>query len=227
MVTIDEQVLAYEASRARIDELVRDLDEGQLKTTVPCCPAWSVKDLVGHVTGVLEDRASGRLPTQGTFEAWTDEQVVRHRDQPIAQVLDTWRELPVLPNQDAPTMASLSYDAVTHEHDLLGALGVAGDRSTDSVRVGAARATERMGSILADSQAPGVLLETEDGERELAGGAAPIGLTTTRYWLMRLVAGRVSRPQAGQLGWDGDPSPVLAALFADGFFTLQPVDVPR
>jgi uncharacterized protein (TIGR03083 family) len=224
MSTIDDQVTAYGASRARIDALVRDLDDDRLVTVVPCCPAWTVKDLVGHVTGVLEDRNEKRLPTGG-FEGWTDAQVARHRDEPIAVVLDRWHALAVTPDDAVPSMAALSFDAVSHEHDLCQALGVTGHRESHSVRVGSDRARERMGSLLSQSDAPGVDLSVEDEEILLEGGATPIGLKTTHFELMRLVTGRLSRRQATALAWDGDPNPVLDVLWADGFFTPQPVDV--
>jgi uncharacterized protein (TIGR03083 family) len=224
MATIDEQAAAYEASRERIDGLTRSLDDAALATTVPCCPAWSVKDLVGHLTGLLEDRTEGRMPAGG-FGEWTAEQVARHRDQPIGAVLDAWRAIDVEKNDAPPSLAALSFDVVTHEHDLRHALGIEGDRASDSVRVGAERAGERMSSMLQGASAPGVIVTTEDGIQLVEGTSDPIALTTTRYGLMRLVTGRVSRAQAEALSWSGDAAPVLDALFADGFFTLQPVDV--
>jgi uncharacterized protein (TIGR03083 family) len=224
MSTIDDQVAAYDASRGRIDALVRDLPDDRLGVVVPCCPAWTVKDLVGHLTGVLEDRTEGRLPTGG-FEGWTDTQVDRHRDEPIGAVLDRWHELKAMPDDAVPSMAALSFDAVSHEHDLCHALGVVGHRESHSVRVGSDRARERMGSLLSLSAAPGVELTIEDEEILLEGGAAPIGLTVTHFELMRLVTGRLSRRQAMALAWDGDPDKVLDVLWADGFFTPQPVDV--
>jgi hypothetical protein len=224
VTTINEQAEAYESSRARVDALTRELDVGRLATNVPCCPKWSVKDLVGHLTGVLEDRVANRLPSGG-FEEWTSAQVGRHRDEPIGVVLDTWRGLPVERNDDVPSLTSLSFDVVTHEHDAYHALGVPGDHDTFSVRVGSERAQGRMSSMLTEAGAPGVRLTTEDGELLVDGGSAPIGLETTRYDFMRLVTARVSRAQATAMSWDGDATPVLEALFADGFFTLQPVDV--
>ena len=59
----------------------------------------------------------------------------------------------------------------------------------------------------------------------IEGASAPIALATSPYAFMRLVTGRVSRTQAEAMDWDGDPAAVLDALFADGFFTLQPADV--
>jgi hypothetical protein len=124
-----------------------------------------------------------------------------------------------------PSLAALSFDIVTHEHDIYQALGIAGDRSTDSVTVGAERARERISSMLTEGSAPGVLSVTEDGVHLAAGAETPIRLETSRYGLLRLATGRMSRAQAESLGWDNDPTPVLDALFADGFFVLQPYDV--
>jgi uncharacterized protein (TIGR03083 family) len=224
VATLDDEARAYEASRLRIDAIARGRTPDEVSTMVPCCPKWTAKDLVAHVTGVLEDRCANRLPSSG-FVEWTDAQVERHRDQTIDEVLDAWAALPVELNDDVPSLTSLSFDVVTHEHDLCHALGVRGDHHTFSVEVGSNRARGRMASMLADAGAPGVRLTTEDGEELLEGGAPPIGLQTTNYRFMRLVSGRVSPSQARALEWDGDATPVLDALFADGFFALQPVDV--
>jgi uncharacterized protein (TIGR03083 family) len=221
---MSELKTSYEASQQRIDAMTRTLDAPTLATVVPCCPAWSVKDLVGHLTGLLEDRRAERLPTSG-FSEWTAEQVQRHRDEPMGDVLDTWRDLPVDVSDAPPSLLALAFDAVTHEHDLCHALGVPGDMATDSVRIGARRAAERMASMLTSGGAPGVVVTTEDGDELIEGNGSPIALRTTRFELMRLVTGRMSRAQATSLAWDGDASNVLDALFADGFFTLQPSDV--
>jgi uncharacterized protein (TIGR03083 family) len=224
MSTIEEQTDAYQASRERIEALVRSLRVDQLASVVTCCPLWSVKDLVGHLTGVLEDRRAGNLPT-GSFARWTAAQVARHRDEPIGSILETWSGVASASVDAPPSMASLSFDAVTHEFDLYQALGVAGDRSTHSVRVGAERALGRMSAMLTEGAAPGVQVTTEDGTNLAEGGAAPLALETSRYSFMRMTTGRMSRAQAESLGWDSDPAPALDSLFSDGFFVLQPVDI--
>jgi uncharacterized protein (TIGR03083 family) len=224
MSTIEEQTDAYQASHERIDALVRNLNSEQLATVVTCCPLWRVKDLIGHLTGVLEDRRAGNMPI-GPFSDWTAAQVARHRNEPIESILERWNELSAASVDAPPSMASLSFDAVTHEFDLYQALGVAGDRSTDSVRVGAERALGRMSSMLQEGSAPGVEVTTEDGTNLAEGGAAPVALETSRYSFMRMTTGRMSRPQAEALGWGSDPAPVLDSLYSDGFFVLQPVDV--
>ena len=224
MSTEEEQNDAYRASHERIVTLVRNLNDEQLATVVTCCPLWSVKDLIGHLTGVLEDRRDGNMPT-GTFGEWTAAQVARHRDEPIESVLDTWAAVASASFDGPPSIASLSFDAVTHEFDLYQALGVAGDRSSASVRVGAERSLGRMSAMLSDGAAPGVQVTTEDGTHLAEGGADPITLDTSRYAFMRMTTGRMSRRQAEALGWGSDPAPVLNALYSDGFFALQPTDV--
>jgi len=104
----------------------------------------------------------------------------------------------------------------------LQALGIAGDRSANSVRVGAERALERMSSTLKEGSAPGVRVTTEDGTNLAEGATSPISLQTSRYSFMRLFTGRISRHQAEALGWGSDPTRVLDALHSDGFFVLQP-----
>jgi uncharacterized protein (TIGR03083 family) len=224
MSTTDEQTRAYEGSHRRIEALARQLNAEQRATVVPCCPLWTVNDLVGHLTGLLEDRRDGNMPS-GSFGDWTAAQVARQHDIPMSQLLDKWHELAALDIDGPPSLAALSFDIVTHEHDIYQALGMAGDRATNSVMVGAERARERMSSMLTGGSAPGVLATTEDGTQLSEGAEAPIGLETSRYALLRLATGRMSRAQAASLGWDSDPSPVLDALFADGFFVLQPNDV--
>jgi hypothetical protein len=95
MSTPDEQTNAYRASHERIDVLVRRLDVEQLATVVTCCPLRSVKDLIGHLTGVLEDRRDGNMPT-GSFGEWTAAQVARHRDEPIGSIWSGWGSDPTL-----------------------------------------------------------------------------------------------------------------------------------
>src|ERR1700689_4574757 len=195
MSSVEEQVDAYRASHERIAALVRKLNDEQLSTVVTCCPLWSVKDLVGHLTGVLEDRQAGNMPT-GSFSEWTAAQVARHRDEPIQSILERWDEVSALSVDAPPSMASLSFDAVTHEFDLYQALGVACYRSTDSVRFGVERALGRMSAMLTEGAAPGVRVTTEDGTNLAEGGAPPVALETSRYSLMRMTTGRMSRSQA-------------------------------
>jgi len=224
MSTIEDETNAYHQSRQRIDALTRTLSAEQLNAVVPCCPLWSVRDVVGHLTGLLEDRRDANM-SSGSFSEWTAAQVARQRDLSIENVLDKWNELATLEIDGPPSFGALSFDIATHEYDLYQALGIAADRATESVKIGAERARSRMSSMLSNGSSPGVLASTEDGTHLCEGSDSPIGLETSRYGFFRLTTGRMSRAQAVSLGWEADPSIVLDALFADGFFVLQPNDV--
>jgi uncharacterized protein (TIGR03083 family) len=219
-----DEIAAYVSARERIMSLVGGLDDAQLATTVPCCPRWTVKELVGHLTGVAEDRRDGRMPVGG-FEEWTDEQVARHQGETVDRVLASWAAFEPERSDAPPSLAALSFDVVTHEHDLCHAVSAPFDRDTESVRVGAQRAVGRIASVLEDAGAPGLMLRTEDGERQLDGNGRFLGLSADRLDIMLLVTGRMSERQAMALKWDDDPGQLLGLLFADGFFSLQPTDV--
>ena len=219
------RVDAYRASHERIAALVRKLNDEQLSTVVTCCPLWSVKDLIGHLTGVLEDRRAGNMPT-GTFDEWTAAQVARHRDEPIEAVLDTWTEVLSADADGPPSMASLSFDAVTHEFDLYQALGVAGDRSSASVRVGAERALGRMSAMLSEARRPGGAGHHRRRHEPRRRGC---GSDLARDVALHLHEDddRSDEPRAGRIAWDGGAirHRSSTALYADGFFVLQPTDV--
>jgi hypothetical protein len=51
----------YRQSRIRIIEIVRTLEDEALTTRAPGCPAWSVRELLAHLTGVAADVRAQRL----------------------------------------------------------------------------------------------------------------------------------------------------------------------
>lgn len=138
--TTGEVGAAYASCRGRIGELVRAAGDGKAKASVvPACPEWSVHDVVAHVAGVVADALAGRLDGVAT-DPWTAAQVDARRDRSVDEVLEEWET-------GAPTFEGLLdaigdpgrqavLDVVTHEHDIRGALGAAGARDSDAVRIG-------------------------------------------------------------------------------------------
>jgi uncharacterized damage-inducible protein DinB len=57
---------AYVETRRHLVEIARELSDDELGTTVPASPAWSVKDVVAHVTGI-----AGTSRTGGFRRSWT------------------------------------------------------------------------------------------------------------------------------------------------------------
>jgi uncharacterized protein (TIGR03083 family) len=181
--------------------LLAGLDETALAAQVPACPAWTVRDVLAHVTGVAADAAGGTY-FSGAADAWSDirlaaardewtaGQVQSRRDRPVEALLAEWAgwaatlepvlagTAPALPGSPGWLVSAPVADLAVHLHDVRGALRQPGDR---------------------DAPVTG------------------LGLRIYARWLgQRLdqaLSGRRSLGQVRALGWDGDPEPYLD-LFA-------------
>lgn len=205
----------YHQTHARIVELVSDSGPDGLAARVPACPAWTVRDLLGHVAGVAEDVLAGRIPPPPT-DADTAAQVERHRDLTFDELLTNWAET-VRPweaggDVDAPRPPLL--DIVSHEHDIRGALDRPGARHEEIVRV----VSDQLLDF--DPQVP-LTVEVEDAAVQLGPpGGDGLRLKTTRWEVLRWRMGRRSRRQMASMNWSGDPTPVL-----DDLSRFGPTDV--
>ena len=205
---------AYRGTRERIAELVRDLDESALATVVPACPEWTVKDVVAHVTGVVDDALAGRLEGVAT-DPWTAAQVGARRSAPIADIVAEWNEkapgFEALLDDLGPSGAQAVFDCVTHEHDLRGALRSPGARDSDAVAI----AMTFIGPTFASTGTP-ARLRTPRGE-SWGPEDAVASLTAEPFDIMRAASGRRSLEQIRAMDWTGDVDAVLPA-FAYGPF---------
>jgi hypothetical protein len=139
LVSPDEVAVAYTELRTRVIALLRDAGEGVADIPVPHCPAWTVKMATSHLVGVPEDVLSGNMAGV-TTEAWTQAQVDRHANDSLMSILDAWGATastidPMLPHFPVPVNSQFVFDACTHEHDVRAAIGQAGARDSQSVRV--------------------------------------------------------------------------------------------
>jgi hypothetical protein len=140
VATAADIAAAYAGCRARISALAAGLDEQQAGARVPACPAWAVKDVVAHLTGICADVLAGNIDGVAT-DPWTAAQVAARRDTPLARTVAEWSELgpqvealvPAFPLDAARQMLA---DIVTHEHDVRGALHEPGARDSDAVAIG-------------------------------------------------------------------------------------------
>ena len=85
---------AYADARRRLRELLAGLDETALAAQVPACPAWTVRDVVAHVTGVAADAAGGTY-FSGAADAWSDIRLAAARDVWTAGQVQSRRDRPV------------------------------------------------------------------------------------------------------------------------------------
>lgn len=211
-VPVRELPQLYVESQQRIAELVSGIGEDLLMTPVPCCPAWSVRDAVGHLTAVAEDALNGRLTGPPT-EKETAAQVERYAAFDADEVLVKWDELAAAlgPQLAEERSWPLYLDVLAHEHDIKGALGRPGNREDKGVLL----ASERLLRWLR----PPARLLVSSGELELLLGpetGEPIALCTTPFDSFRWRLGRRSRRQLSALEWEGDPTVLLDSLCAFG-----------
>ena len=209
---------AYAGCRQRIDEVVRSIGDEAAATPVPTCPGWSVKDVVAHVTGVVDDALAGRLDGVAT-DPWTAAQVEARRERSVSEILDEW-------NEKAPAFEQLLdvigdpgrqavFDTVTHEHDIRTAAGVGGGRESDALAI-ALDFAGRHFVTAAKEAGVDVAVRSSDGQTFGDADNASAVLSGTPFELVRTLSGRRSLDQVRQMDWTGDVERAL------GCFTWGP-----
>ena len=216
--------VAYAGVRQRINELVEGVSD-RTGDSVPACPAWRVRDLLAHVAGVVDDVLGGRLDGAGS-DPWTAAQVEARRTRPVEDVLAEW-------NEQAPQLEGvldsfgaaghqLVMDAVSHEHDLRGALGAPGARDSDAVVLGTDWLVRAYQGAAAANGHGGVQVVASDGSAAWAPvDDRPVVATVTAstFDLLRSFSGRRSESEVRALSWTGDVDAALPSL-AFGPFRL-------
>ena len=217
MSEIDHAAI-YHGVRLRITNLVRDLPADTLDSIAPATPAWRLRDIVAHLAGGTADIASGNLEGVASDE-WTRAQVDARRETPIEEVLDEWARCsgiiePMIPNFDPLMRAMALTDAVTHEHDVRGALCMPGERDSDAVAYAFRGVSGAIGAQRDDSGALRILHDA--GETVVGSGEPGATLRTSRFEIVRAAVGRRSCDQIAAWDWEGDarPETVVLARFA-------------
>jgi uncharacterized protein (TIGR03083 family) len=219
---------AYRGGRARLVALAAGLDEAQATTMVPGCPAWRVKDVLAHLTGICADVLAGNIDGVAT-DPWTAAQVARRRDRALDEIVAEWDELgpqveALIPAFPVDAARQLTTDLATHEHDVRGALGAPGARDSDAVEIGIHFVVPRFLTAAAETGCPPLRVHGGDTEWVTDGADPSTTLTAERFELLRALTGRRSAAQVRRLGWSDDPEPHLGA-FTFGPFTLARTDI--
>jgi uncharacterized protein (TIGR03083 family) len=222
---------AYAALRARVTDLVAGAlaaDRTAAERAVPACPEWRVRDVVGHLAGACEDVLAGRLDGVAS-EAWTEAQVSRHAEDDVTDLLRTWNtaaaELEEIVPQFPPAPAAQwVFDAVTHEQDLRGALGMPGARDSDAVGIGVTFLLHAFGGFVERAGLPSVGVRTEARSWAVGPEPAEVCFEVSEFELLRALAGRRTAEEVRALAVAGEPEPFLA-FFADGPLRLRAVSL--
>lgn len=202
-------VLAAEQGiRRRTIELLRSLDQAQLDSVVPTCPAWTVAELACHMYGVGDDILNGRLEGVGS-DAWTEAQVARNASMPIDELCDAWEDSAATFDEvmlaiPAPTNAQIVMDQATHEQDIRLAIGQPGGQDPETLRIAAEFLLEGV-----ERRDPAVAAEIEE-------------LDLSPFELLRSLTGRRSIAQLRSIGF---PIDAYLEHIADAPFSLTHVDV--
>lgn len=205
---------AYRTVQGRVDALLRGRTD-VCERAVPACPGWSVRQTVCHLAGTAQDVVAGNLANVGTDE-WTQAQLNRLAGHRLDEVLDLWAaatETVVEFVTDSPKLvgAQAVFDALTHEHDIRGALGEPGSRTADpAFAVAVGFLTTMTDRTIRRNGHPCLRLTTPTtGTTQLGDPArapAQIELELSDFEALRVFGGRRSRRQLANLPWDGDPA---------------------
>lgn len=203
----------YARGRARLTDLLASEPEDGWDRPVPACPGWTVRGVVAHLVGTVEDALAGRI-TGPPPEEVTAEQVARARTDAGSDLLARWDELsPAF--EDLVTAGEIwpaVLDVVSHEHDVRHALDRPGGR--DDPIVGAA--AEALVRVLAAPWTLEVVLPGGVTARSEPAPGPTYRVRTTAFEVLRLRLGRRSRAEVRHLAWDPIPPPDLTPLFVFG-----------
>ena len=209
-----DHVAIYRGLRMRVSELVCDLPDETLDQIAPATPAWRVRDIVAHLAGGTANIVSGDLDDVASA-AWTQAQVDARSDTPIGEVLDEWARCseivePMVGSFDPLMRAMLLTDAVTHEHDIRGAIGMPGERDSDAIAYAFRGLSGGIGARRGDAGAVRILHDA--GETVVGEGDLTATLRTSRFEIVRASVGRRSYEQIAEWDWEGDARPETVVL---------------
>ena len=215
---------AYGAARRRISDLALEASDEDRAKAVPACPAWSVKDLVAHLTGIATDMMRGNVGGAGS-EEWTAAQIEARRDHTIDEIVREWEVSGAqvegaLPHIHPAAAGGTVGDIVTHEQDMRGALERPGARESDGVEIATDTYVRWLGRRIREAGLP--TIEVRAGDRKLrAGKEEPAGsVSAGTYEMLRGLTGRRTKTEVEGFGWSVDPGPYIDIFSSYGYPSL-------
>lgn len=199
----------YLQSKDTVTSLVTEENQ---HTMVPACPEWTLRDLLGHQAGEIEDGLNGNMDDLGAPH-WTAAQVARHRHLDLDGVKAKWTAgLDAAGDAAAEMTGGAIADLVVHEFDVRGALGNTENRGGEIIAVSVPMYTGFLDGAFRANNIPALKLVTDVGETVIGEGEPAGELHTTGFELLRVATGRRSLDQIRALDWSVDPAPWLGAI---------------
>jgi uncharacterized protein (TIGR03083 family) len=211
--TPDEIADRYADARARMMTLAAGLTDEQAGLAVPGTPKWTVRDLLSHCVGCPIDLAAGRFEGAGE-EHWTQAQVEARSDRSVAELLAEWQDTTdtvetAIRAGDVPV--PVTFDILTHEQDLRGAIGAEPTPDGLAVRFVTDGFGARATKVAAKAALPPLRMTASDTGWSIGAPGGAHGEATEYEWA-RALSGRRSGGQVATFGWTGDPAPYLDLL---------------
>lgn len=229
---------AYQEMHQATLALLDGLSDAGLSTMIPACPAWTVRELIAHMTGTAADAVAARFPAVNPHGPWAERrtiidaftagQVTTRQAIPAGEVLGEWAKLvPVLakmlrgeqpfPDGSLPIINWMVVcDISAHHHDIRGGLGIPGNRESAGVGLSLQRYVAGVSQRIAAAGLPALRLCTERSEYVAGRGSPSTTVTATEWELFRALCSRRSPSQLRSLNWSGDPEIYLPLLPAYG-----------
>ena len=216
----------YAGLSADTMELVQGLTADEIAMRVPQSPDWSIREVIAHVVGIIDDILSDNLGAIGT-DAWTEAQVASRSDRTLDEVCAEWVAL-------APAFTALgtanpvmamraTADLVTHHHDIRQALDRSGHQDSPAIRLGLERYGPFFCERVAAAGLPIVRVEIKPDDHppiwQSADGEPAAVVRGSAFELLRAFSGRRSAGQVLAMDWTGDPEPYLAVVTPYGLPT--------
>ncbi|MDK1361089.1 hypothetical protein QNO00_12550 [Arthrobacter sp. zg-Y1219] len=207
----EEMLQAYLDGAARLIALARDAGDAKADTIVPASPAWSVRNVVAHLTSVASISVN-QLGWGDDVQATIDREVADRADSTVDSITKEWEALlgPLASMFAGHPSGPLVVDVVTHEHDVRAALGPeyqdhsAGLEEALSAMVGWVRYLGLVGE-------PGLLLKTPTSQALFGGPEIGCEVELPSDWeLFRLLGVRRSEEQLMAYPATGNKSLLLA-----------------
>jgi uncharacterized protein (TIGR03083 family) len=229
----------YDLTRKEVASFVSSLTPEDLDKRVPATPAWTIRDVIAHLTGDIVCTAKGDFPREffeslGSAEGiavlnrWTERQVEERRGRPLQDLLDEWEAATpavtsMMRGDTAWPEAIMSFaghilltDIGTHQQDIFGALGLKKDRDAAVIRIGVSTFIGGAGLRLQMTGGPSLRFVMEDKEA-VAGGGDPVAtVRAPRFEFFRAMSGRRNPDQIRAYDWEGDPEPFIPVFFPYG-----------
>jgi len=199
--TVDAAAL-YEDLRRELIAVLRAASEDDLERIVAASPAWRVRDVLAHVTGITYDL--NRQDLAGD----TDRQVARHRADPIEVVIAEWdREAPVFEEGlhlfGYPLGSHFVADLHAHLQDVRTTLGLARHDDPRTVLVALDFYLDDLDQGLRVDRAGSITVTAAREVHGVGAGEPEATLTGEPFEILRCLSGRRSLAQIEALDWSG------------------------